>query len=179
MNNIQNKNTNINIKKGFTLLEVVLIMFIVVLTFTGIYSILAKISQHEKDNRYGLIAANLAQEGVEMVRNRRDENIFNGLDINDGLSSGICYPYWDGLEAKCDNGKGREIEIVSDVYRNCNPGGCGANPTIFERSCEIDVPNPPNDPTRTIEVSCKVEWKSPSLESNKEVEMSSILTNWQ
>ncbi|MCK5081235.1 MAG: prepilin-type N-terminal cleavage/methylation domain-containing protein [Candidatus Moranbacteria bacterium] len=158
---------------GFTLLEILLVMFVVAFTFTGIYVILAKTAQHEKDNRYALIAANLAQEGVEIIRNRRDENLLNVIDMNVDLSSGICYPYWSGSQANCDNSREVEVEIDGGgVYRNCN-GGCGTGVTIFERYCDI------NSGAVDMTVRCTVEWQSPSLGTARSIETESFLTNWQ
>lgn len=164
-----------NIKtKGFSLLEVILVMFIVSMTFTGIYVVLSKNSQHEKDNRYSLIAANLAQEGIEIIRNKRDENLLAGDPMNDSLANGTCYPHWDGSTPSCNGNRGVEVELDSnDIYRNCSSGGCTGNGTIFERTCEID-----GDSVEML-VSCEVEWESPSLDITKNIEIRSYLSNWQ
>jgi len=174
-----------NENSGFTLIEIVLAMVIVAITFTGIYMSLAKNSQHEKDNRVALIAANLAQEGVEMIRNRRDENILedwndrdsggSGMDMNEELSSGDCYPYWSGNQAECDGSKRAEVEIDGNgIYRNCDSSGCSGQTTIFERTCDITTSN-----STVIEVVCEVTWESPSLGTNRSIEVESYLTNWE
>jgi prepilin-type N-terminal cleavage/methylation domain-containing protein len=169
MNNLKN-----NQKKGFTLLEVVLVMFIVAVAFTGIYVVLAKNSEHEKDNRYSLIAANLAQEGVEIIRNKRDENILEGISLNSDLASGHCRPYWDGSDPVCDNNRTVEMELDSDgVYRNCSSSGCTGSATIFERDCDVD-----SNSTQIV-ASCTVTWESPSLGTTKSVEVEAYLSNWQ
>jgi len=162
--------------RGFTLLEVILVMFIVSFVFTGIYSVLAKNSQHEKDNRYVIIASNLAQEGVEIIRNRRDENLLSEIAMNSDLTARTCFPYWNGTTPECTTARREEVELVSGIYRNCPTGGCGSGETTFglERSCVIGPSN-----TEAIEVTCTVTWRSPSLGIQKEVEVSSYLTNWQ
>jgi prepilin-type N-terminal cleavage/methylation domain-containing protein len=169
MNNLKN-----NQKKGFTLLEVVLVMFIVAVAFTGIYVVLAKNSEHEKDNRYSLIAANLAQEGIEIIRNKRDENLLAGSSLHSGLNTGSCRPYWDGSNPVCDNNRVVEMELDGDgIYRNCSSGGCTGSATIFERDCNID--------SNSIQIvaSCTATWESPSLGTTKNIEIKAYLTNWQ
>lgn len=162
-------------QKAFSLIEIVLVMFIIASSFTGIYLVLSKNSQHEKDNRYNLIAANLAQEGIEIIRNRRDENLLNGLSLNDGLSSGDCYPYWGGTTPYCNNSRITNVELDSDeVYRNCSTSGCGSDVTIFSRICRINTSS-----NILIEAECTVNWISPTLGVNKTVKTESYLTNWQ
>lgn len=165
--------------QGFTLLEVLLVSFIVSFVFIGIYMTLANTSQHEKDNRYAVIASNLAQEGVEIIRNKRDENLLNFLDIDNSLS-GVCYPYWDGSEAKCDGTRQSQMYLDgNNIYRNClGAGACGGSSSIFKRTCEIKSWGGQSS-DECFEVVCEVEWESPSLRITKSIEMNSVLTNWQ
>ncbi len=146
----------------------------VAFTFTGIYMTLSKVSRHEKDNRYSVIAANLAQEGIEIIRNRRDENLLNEDNMNDDLEEGSCYPYWEGETAHCDGGREDEMELDSNgIYRNCE-SSCGSEEVIFERECYINTSE-----DNLIEATCTVEWISPSLEEEKSITLESYLTNWQ
>lgn len=163
-----------NQKKGFTLLETVLVMFIVAVSFTGIYVVMAKNSEHEKDNRYSLIAANLAQEGVEIIRNKRDENLLAEISLNSGLVTGSCRPYWNGSSPVCDNNRVIEIELDSNnIYRNCSNASCPQTKPAFSRNCQI------NSNSTQIVATCTVTWQSPSLGVDKEVEIEAYLTNWQ
>ncbi len=172
------KNKKFNYSSGFTLIEIILVMFLVSFVFTGIYSLLAKISHHEKDNRYVIIASNLAQEGVEIIRNRRDENLLEELDMNDGLSVGVCQPYWDGSDgtgtAHCNGSKSVNVGLdANGIYGNGE-----ASSTIFKRSCDISASGglPVEE---LLEIECTVSWKSPSLKVDKEVSVTGILTDWQ
>jgi type II secretory pathway pseudopilin PulG len=172
------RNQKINNQSGFTLIEVVLIMFLISFSFVGIYRVLSNISQHEKDNRYNLIAANLAQEGVEIVRNKRDENVLNKLIINKGLPEGNCVPHWEGEDAECDSNKEKEVRLDgNNVYRNCDSTNCGSGSdwkeTPFERECTV------SGDAEELTVKCRVEWESPSLKKNKKIEIESLLTDWQ
>ncbi len=165
-----------NLAQGFTLIEIVLVMFLVSFVFTGIYTLLTKTAQNEKDNRYTVIASNLAQEGVEIVRNKRDENLLKENPINDGLLTGVCQPYWDGATAHCDNTKSSKIGLDgADIYRNDDTLPL----TVFKRSCEISMEDLPGYLNKVLLAKCTVTWKSPSLGTNKKVEVESYLTDWQ
>jgi type II secretory pathway pseudopilin PulG len=166
-------------KKGFSLIEVVLIMFVISFAFVGVYNVFSKVSQHDKDNRYNLIAANLAQEGIEIIRNKRDNGFLAGDILVDALENkSNCAPYLDSNDdPQCDSTKLAKIGKDSEkLYQNCPSGGCGLlEETIFERTCDIEDGA---DDSEKI-VTCRVEWESPTLKTNKKIEIKSILTDWQ
>lgn len=67
-------------KNGFTLVEVVVSMSLLVLVFGGLIGVLI-LGQEAKINlKNNLIAGNLAQEGVDLVRFIRDQNYDNDGD---------------------------------------------------------------------------------------------------
>jgi hypothetical protein len=169
---------NRGFKKGFSIIELTLIMFIVSFAFTGIYVILAKISQHEKDGRYNLIAANLAQEGVEIIRNKRDNGALAGQSMDGSIpNESKCYPYLEASSdaPKCDDtDKSEIIGLNGEEYEHCSGGGCGVlEETVFSRECSISGDN------NQKQVSCTVSWESPTLEINKDITLESVLTDWQ
>jgi len=95
---------------GFTLLETLVALSVILTALSGIM-LLASQSLHISGLlRNKIIAAQLAQEGIELARNIRDNNVHqgNGIVWDDGLcqSGGGGYP--------CD----REI--------SCNPGDCSS-----------------------------------------------------
>jgi len=61
--------------KGFSLIESLVGVFIAAGVFVVFLAILPKIIQTEKKAQQTLIATNLAQEGIEMIRNLRDNNL--------------------------------------------------------------------------------------------------------
>ncbi|MBI4812209.1 type II secretion system protein [Candidatus Falkowbacteria bacterium] len=65
------KSTN---KEGFTLIELTVIIFIISLAMVGVLSLVIQNIQVEYINKNTLIASQLAQEGLELVRNKRDAN---------------------------------------------------------------------------------------------------------
>jgi type II secretory pathway pseudopilin PulG len=75
--------------RGFTLIEAVFAIFIIGATLMTFFSVMAAMIRSEYDARDQIVASNLAQEGIEMARNYRDNNWKNGqLAFCLGNSSG-------------------------------------------------------------------------------------------
>jgi hypothetical protein len=62
-------------KKGFSIGEVMIAMFILITGIIGAVFLSAKSTGQIGDSRNAIIAASLAQEGVELVRNIRDNSV--------------------------------------------------------------------------------------------------------
>jgi type IV pilus modification protein PilV len=80
-----------NIKtKGFTMLEVLVAIFVVTIGVLAVFNMVQNITVSFRANASQLTAAYLAQEGVELVRNERDNNWLQGSawDNIDMLSIG-------------------------------------------------------------------------------------------
>ncbi len=60
--------------KGFSFIEVLVSIFILVIAITASFSVLQGILSYNVTNSSRLVAAYLAQEGIEIVRNIRDGN---------------------------------------------------------------------------------------------------------
>ncbi|NTU67183.1 MAG: hypothetical protein HGB08_04670 [Candidatus Moranbacteria bacterium] len=86
-------------RKGYLILEAILAVFIVGTTFTVFMTVLSKTYSSEYRNRDYAIASGLAQEGIELVRNIRDNNWKEGDVAFDSSSSGtfmFAYSYVNG-----------------------------------------------------------------------------------
>ena len=83
-------------KKGFSLVEIITILFIVSLGLVGILSLIVQNIQSQSYNRDNLIAYQLAQEGIELIRKVRDSNWKAGLPFNTNLApdTDIVYQYY-------------------------------------------------------------------------------------
>jgi len=75
-------------QSGFSLLEVITILFIVSIGMVGILSLIVQNIQTERVNRGNLIACQLAQEGLELIREVRDNNWRDGVDWLTNLGEG-------------------------------------------------------------------------------------------
>lgn len=79
-------------KKGFSIGEVMIAMFILVFGIIGAVFLSARSTAQIGDSRNAIIAASLAQEGVELVRNIRDNSVTQETcDVNgDGIYNERC-----------------------------------------------------------------------------------------
>jgi prepilin-type N-terminal cleavage/methylation domain-containing protein len=64
-------------KKGFSLMEVMLAVFVLSVGLVAIIGLISSSIRNSIDSRDTIIASELAQEGVELVRNIRDNNFLN------------------------------------------------------------------------------------------------------
>lgn len=77
---------NLTIKKGFTLMEAIVAIFVITAGIVGVSSLVAQTISSATFSKDKLIAAYLAQEGIEIVRNIRDTNWLEGAPSwDDGL----------------------------------------------------------------------------------------------
>ncbi len=164
---------------GYTLVEVILVITITGITFTTLYSLYASTVRRNVDSRYEVIASNLAQEGVEIVRNIRDQNVMAGNAINTGLTTGNCNPYFETNtpNPECDGNRLPQVELdlVNGVYRNCLSSGCiDPSKTVFRRTCNI------GGTVERMVVTCTVSWDSfVNAAISRKAEAKVTLTDWQ
>lgn len=74
--------------KAFSLVEVLVAISILLIGTVGATSILSSAIRSAQSARLNLIAAQLAQEGVELVRRVRDESFIATQDIGSGIAGG-------------------------------------------------------------------------------------------
>ncbi|GMX58986.1 MAG: hypothetical protein MCSN_6410 [Candidatus Microsyncoccus archaeolyticus] len=75
-------------KKGFTLIEMVVSVFMITIAVVGIVQLTTKYIQTTKFEKESYTAALLGQEGIEIIKNIRDTNWVEGAATwNDGLST--------------------------------------------------------------------------------------------
>ncbi|HHE76461.1 MAG TPA: prepilin-type N-terminal cleavage/methylation domain-containing protein [Candidatus Parcubacteria bacterium] len=111
----KNKKTIISkkAKSGFTLLEVMVAIFVILVGVLGAYSVVQKIIFETHQSSFRLTAAYLAQEGVEIVRNIRDNNWLNGGDWNNGIED-------------CDDESFYQADYKSNDLGSCINAASGA-----------------------------------------------------
>ncbi len=76
------------LNKGFTILEVVLAIFILTVAVFASFSLVEQTITAASLNQSRLVAYYLAQEGVENVKNIRDENWLNYRSWDQGMETG-------------------------------------------------------------------------------------------
>lgn len=86
---------------------------------------------------HNLIAANLAQEGIEVIRNIRDTNWLNGTAFDNNLAPGIWRVEWNTVG-------GGLVAVGSNPFLRKNNGlynySAGTD-TVFKRTITISKPN--------------------------------------
>jgi len=94
-------------RAAFSLVEIVVILFIVSLALVGILALIVQNIQSQSYNKNDLIAYQLAQEGVELVRHVRDDNWLASQAFTLGLATttGVTYQsymdYRDSAPVAC------------------------------------------------------------------------------
>lgn len=144
--------------KGFTLLEGIVAIFLITLGIGGAYTLISQIISSVAISSQKLIAAYLAQEGIEVVRNIRDTNLLEGDTWDEGLNTAECQ---SGCEAdytfanQTDPflpafGAGRFLNIGGNGFYSYSAG----TSTIFKR--KITITKPQDD---ILEIRVQISWQ--------------------
>lgn len=75
-------------KKGFSIIEIIIILFIIAIGLLGLLSLIIQNIQSQGYNQRNFVAYQLAQEGIELIRMVRDTNWLQGESFNEGLMDG-------------------------------------------------------------------------------------------
>lgn len=153
--------------KGLTILETIIAIFIITI---GVLSIFAAINYNLSTVSYNsnrFIAIYLAQEGIEIIRNIRDNNFLNDNDWRLGLVD-ICPSSslnWCEVDYN-DNSvtvKDRYLKINSNGFYNYDVG----TQTIFKRKIYIDRTTLAGK--NVLDVKAKVEWEEKGKQHQFEI----------
>ncbi len=147
-------------QSGFTVLELIVVMFIISLGLIGVLSLAVQNIKVSGLNKNELIASQLAQEGLELVRSIRDKNwLTSGNDWKLGAGAGSGSDiYQDGIYAIDYNNGIMDVVGIGDINAKLkiNGGfyehGAGGD-TIFSRVITII-----NNAADYMEIESKVRW---------------------
>ncbi len=127
-------------KKGFTIIEISIAMAVMAVGLVGIYALVPRVIKTISLNKDRFIASQLAAEGLELVRNKRDSNwleqsVASTTPWNSGLTS--CS---SGCEADYDDlsftsYQGRLLKLDSNGFYNYESG----EETKFRRKITINA----------------------------------------
>lgn len=172
-------------KTGFTLIETIIAVFILVFAVLVIYEVFSGMAMQAGNQPNNLIAAYLAQEGIETIKNMRDSNwvksqnrywlegiieegspdCINGCffeaDYKTGLDGQQLFPFTDGRFLNIDSNGIYSYDAVGEY-----------SPTIFKR--KITVTGPINDDT--LRVFALVFWNYRGAENS--VLLEEYIYNW-
>ena len=121
---IQNKK-NKNNQEGFTLVEMIIVIFLIGVALVGVVSFFNSSLQSNFETKNELIAAGMAQEGSELVRNLAEYRKLNGADwtaIVSALGSCSRIDYRSLASHSCNNGANAYICLSGNRYQQCDSG---------------------------------------------------------
>jgi|SRR3989344_2164265 len=166
INKIQNLKKTWEGKKGISVIEILVVVFIFLVAFVGILGLLTfslNVSSLLKETSY---ANFLAQEGLETVRNFRDGTNWTTTGLGT-FSVGIAYhpektndnpPQWILVQGEETMGNFTRKILFSDVFRDTNDNIVGTGGTL--------------DPD-TKKTTVTVSWR------DKKVEIATYFANWK
>lgn len=113
--------------KGFSIIEVLVAISVILVSFTGALNLINR-SMAFHDLAYSrLVASYLAQEGIEIVRNIRDNNFIANQTWNNGLAAGDYQVQYNDLSLKNYTGEPLNLDTTTGLYN-------------YERSSPTNVP---------------------------------------
>jgi type II secretory pathway pseudopilin PulG len=150
---------------GFTFLEVVFAIFIIIIGVIGVFTLFSQTLGFSTLSTSKLVAAHLAQEGIEIVRNIRDTNWLEqsstptnpwdeGLtNCSLGCEADYLTPTSEDPILDSYSGKFLYIDGTTKFYRYISSPGPNDIKTLFKRKITI-TPN-----SNRLEVKVEVSWE--------------------
>lgn len=171
----------INNRKGFTLIEILVVIFIFSAGILTVYRVIPGIVNITTINSSRVTATYLAQEGIEIVKNVRDGNWLQGAawnaDFSPCLVPNSCEFDYD-CASSTTPGEGTnpcfKAYSSSHYLKNNNTTGFfnynSGIVTKFKRKITIDEDNPPDDDaTVTVDVFWSEKGKSYNISVQEKV----------
>ena len=187
--------------KGFTLIETMIAVSILVLAILGPLTIASNALHSAYYASDQVTAFYLAQEGIEYARSVRDNNLFynqthpggrvwdQGLEVCDqnrdgyvfcGLDSNNAFSAGTKVLFNCDF-VSPNCRILQDstgaFHQNGSGSGAGLTPTNFYRT--ITVRQMPGNNGNEDKITVQVTWKTGNLSSPVNFQITEDIFNWQ
>lgn len=162
-----NKKSLLNSSKGFTLIEALVSLVVLTIALGPALVLSSNISSTASVIQNNLVAANLSQEGLEVIRALRDANWYNGLSFDTGLPDGIYRIDWNSNDL-ISLGANPPLKINNGLY-NYSSG----TDTIFKRIITITKIN-----SEELRIMSEVSWIERG-ERARSVKAESHLFDWK
>jgi Tfp pilus assembly protein PilV len=171
-------------KRGFSMAEVIISSFVLSVGIVAMLNLISGSINNSIDSRDEVVAAQLAQEGEELIRNIRDNNYANSRTYGAGIVNGnTCVDYLTptntGAAPACVVVGSYALYFDTTNLKYTQTSG-GNSATKFSRKITISdsvLPQPAGK-----QVTSKVWWKSTEPGTcdlvNKCITSSSLLTDW-
>jgi len=160
-----------NSKPGFTLIEIITVLFVLSLGLIGVMALIVQNIASQSLNKNNLIAYQLAQEGVELIRKTRDSDWRQGLDWRTNLADGVYYmDYRDSAPHSWSSSIGNLRQSEAGLYYNdLSQSGTDSR---FSRAITLATKD-----ADSFYVAARLTWFDHSRPFNYELE--TILYNWR
>jgi Tfp pilus assembly protein PilV len=160
---------------GISIIEVIVAISIVTIGMIGVSSLVIQNIQAQYINKNILIASGLAQEGLELVRNVRDENwLISGNSWSQDLTGdgtyAIDYRGRSSIDMAANNLNSAAARLYLDsngLYSHQSSGTA----TNFYRLITVV------DQTNYLDIKCAIRWKEGS--ANHDYTAETYLYNWR
>lgn len=175
-----------NANKGQIMLESIVAISVIIIALLGIFDLLSRSLSVNRVAGNQYVAANLASEGIEVVKNIIDNNAIQGSAWNNGLNEGI-------YEISYDNASIGAPELIDSNPDNCAPAYIRQNaqlltfepstgiydyglstPTIFKRAVCIKSLSSGDE----LKINSIVTWTTRG-DANLEINLEDHFFNWR
>lgn len=165
--------------KGFTLVEVLIALFIAAVAAISIAQIIATTNKVIAAGRTTFIATNIAHEGLELSRAFRDNAWFTSQNRLEWLSlSGICPEGETGTTTYTVTPGDLSSGVVgSQASSTVELNGVAYHRTIQADCQYANVPPEPGSDSAFVTITSTVTWDDPRGES-KNISLKERLYNW-
>lgn len=155
--------------KGFTLIEAMVALILVTIAMGPVLILATSTVNVASRIEHNLVAANLAQEGIEVIRNIRDTNWLNGAAFDTNLSAGTWRVEWNTIGGGLIAAGSNPVLKKNNGLYNYSTG----TDTLFKRTVLISKPN-----SNELVLTSTVTWLERN-NTNKTVTTESHLFNWK
>ncbi|PJE69035.1 hypothetical protein COU96_01965 [Candidatus Shapirobacteria bacterium CG10_big_fil_rev_8_21_14_0_10_38_14] len=154
-------------------MEAIVAIFVITTGIVGVLSLVTQTISSATFSKDKLIAAYLAQEGIEIVRNIRDTNWLQSLSWNNGLGAGEYEADYGSQSLPSFSGNPLNLESLTNYY-----GYGSGNATKFIRKITISEPNTVSCPAGScLNVKVEIFWQEKG--APHKVEAQENLYNWK
>ena len=158
-------------ERGTTLVEALVAILILVFGIVPSFAIIFTGNAFSSSVRNNLVASNLAQEGVEVVRAIRDANWFNNQVFDVGLLDGIYRLEWNSDALLLEAGN-PPLKVTPAGLYNYSSGV----DTIFRRRIFVTKVDPLGCSCE-LRIITEITW--PERNRTKTIQVESHLFNWK
>jgi len=160
-----------NVKNGFSLVEIISVLFVVSLGLVGLLSLIIQNIQSQSYNKDNLIAYQLAQEGVELTRKIRDSRWRGGSAT---LHSGIYYMDYNDSTLNVYNSNNPDAAILRQDTNGFYTHDLSASTPSSGFSRLITITNGPHS---SFNIKVTVSWSANTR--NYHYDLDTSLYNWK